>query len=271
MSGPGEVTPRMALVCFAFGVASVPPGQPLSGPVLMRLLADLGLSESAARSLLLRMRRDGWLGSRRQGRQARYQLAPAVYSAQARIERQLRGQRPDWTGSFNGILYEVPERSRAFRDRLRRSAQFLGYTVLRPGLLLATSDRWEELVALMEPLPPGSQVLRTRLSFEDDDSRRLAAQLWGLDALAARYRRVLADSAARTQATEHQAPAGGPALAAFAAATLPVYEVAADDPDLPGELLPPDWPGDQLVAAIGRAHRAFGPSLRDYLAAVTRS
>ncbi len=134
MSGPSEVTPRMGLICFAFGAAGVPPGDQLAGPLLIRLLADLGLSEAASRSLLLRMRREGLLDSEPAGRQARYRLTPLVQAAQARLERQLRGDRPEWTGTFNGVLFEVPERRRDFRDRLRRTAQLLGYATLRAGL-----------------------------------------------------------------------------------------------------------------------------------------
>jgi phenylacetic acid degradation operon negative regulatory protein len=258
----------MGLVCFAFGVAEVSPGDRLAGPVLFRLLAELGLSEAAARSLLLRMRREGWLSSERAGREARYRLAPVVSSAQARIERQLRGQRPAWTGSFSGILYEVPERSRAFRDRLRRTAQLLGYVTLRPGLLVATTDQWAKLASLL-PGPPGSQVLATSLTLSAEDSRGVAAELWQLDSLAARYRAIVTESQARTDRAERHRPGGAAAFRAFAAATLPLYEVSADDPDLPSELLPDDWPGDQLAAAIGRAFRVFVPLMVDYLGTLT--
>ena len=273
MSGSGEVSPRMGLVFFAFGAASVPfggelPGGQLPGRALIQLLADLGLSQSAARSLLLRMRREGWLDSERDGREARYRLAPVISSAQARIESQLRGQRPPWTGSFSGVLYEVPEHARAFRDRLRRTAQLLGYATLRPGLLIATTDRWAELGALLPPQPSGSQLLKIQVGLDTDDSRAVAARLWDLDALAARYQLVLT----RTQGLTAQAgwQASGPAaFRAFAAATLPVYEATADDPDLPADLLPADWPGDQLAGVLGHAMRAFYPFINDYLAAIT--
>jgi phenylacetic acid degradation operon negative regulatory protein len=263
----------MGLVCFAFGVAAVPaggqlPDGQLGGRALIRLLADLGLSEAASRSLLLRMRREGWLDSQRAGREARYRLTPAIYSAQTRIDNQLHGQRPEWTGSFSGVLYEVPERARAFRDRLRRTAQLLGYATLRPGLLVATTDRWEELAALLPARPAGSQVLRARLSLGDDDSRRVAARIWGLDDLAARYRSVMdASQAEIDQAQRH--PPGAAAFRAFAAATLPIYDASTEDPDLPAELLPPGWPGDQMGAVLERAFRAFYPLISDYLSALT--
>lgn len=262
----------MSRVAFAFGAAAVPfggklPDGQLSGRALIQLLAGLGLSEAAARSLLLRMRKEGWLESERSGREARYRLAPAIGAAQARIERQLRGRRPEWAGHFNGILYEVPEPARAFRDRLRRTAQLLGYATLRPGLLVATTDRWAELASLLPGQPPGSQVLQLQVRLGEADSRLVAARLWALDALAGQYRTVLAAARERTDQADQQQPGPG-AFRAFAAATLPIFEASAADPDLPAELLPADWPGDQLGGALGRAYRAFFPGISGYLAAL---
>jgi phenylacetic acid degradation operon negative regulatory protein len=263
MSDPGKVTPRMGLVYFAFGTAQVSAGEFLAGPILLRLLADLGLSESAARSLLLRMRQDGLLSSERDGRTARYRLAPAVYAAQARLERQLRGHRPAWAGSFHGVLYEVPERSRAYRDRLRRTAHLLGYAKLRPGLLIAATDRSQELRSLLPDQPTGSHVLWTQIILETDDSRRVAADLWELDRLADRYRAVLAQTWESID-REHLAHSEH-SFGAYAAATLPLFETAASDPGLPAALLPPNWPGDAVGAAIGKALQVFGPMISQYV------
>jgi phenylacetic acid degradation operon negative regulatory protein len=254
----------MGLVCFAFGAAAVPfggklPGGQLSGRALIQLLAELGVSEAASRSLLLRMRKEGWLESERSGREARYRLAPAIDAAQARIERQLRGHRPDWKGYFNGVLYEIPEPARPF----------LGYATLRPGLLVATTDRWAELTALLPGQPSGSQVLQVQVRLGEADSRLVAARLWALDALAGQYRSVLAEARERTDRAE-QYPPGPAAFRAFAAATLPIFDASAADPDLPAELLPADWPGDQLGAALARAYRAFFPGIGAYLTALTR-
>src|SRR3984957_19803805 len=171
VASPGEITPRIGIVAFAFGVARAHQGDAVAGPVLLRLLADLGVSGPAARSLLLRMRREGWFTSERAGRQARYRLAPVTAAAQARVERQLRGNRPEWDGSFSGVLFTVPERHRSFRDRLRRSAHLLGYVTLRPGLLIAAPDRYEELASLLPPRPAGSHVLRTPLDVSAQDIR----------------------------------------------------------------------------------------------------
>jgi phenylacetic acid degradation operon negative regulatory protein len=263
--GLAEMSPQVGLVYFAFGVAQVQPGDPVAGPVLLRLLADLGVSAPAARSLLLRMRREGWLTSQRAGREARYRLAPVLSAGQERVERQLRGGRPPWNGSFSGVLYMVPERSRAFRDRLRRSAMLLGYVTLRPGLLVATTDRYDELVAVLPPRPAGSQLLRTKLTFSGPDSLKLAADLWDLDGVAAYYRQVLAEFEGRVAQARQRPPAGAAALRAFAAAALPLYQAGSADPDLPAELLPADWPALKLSAAIGNSLAVFAPLVADYL------
>jgi phenylacetic acid degradation operon negative regulatory protein len=236
--------------------------------MLLRLLADLGVSGPAARSLLLRMRREGLLTSRRVGREARYRLAPIVFAGQERVERQLRGDRAAWNGSFSSVLYTVPERDRAFRDRLRRSALLLGYVALRPGLLVATTDRYDDLVAELPAQPPGSQLLQATLTFSANDSHRLAAGLWDLDAIAARYQRALAEFDARVREARLHPPAGPAALRAFAAAVLPLYQAGAADPALPAELLPPDWPAVELGAAIGRGFPIFAPLVGEYLDAV---
>jgi phenylacetic acid degradation operon negative regulatory protein len=260
-----EMSPQIGLLGLAIGAAQVRPGESVAGPVLLRLLADLGVSGSAARSLLLRMRREGLLSSQRIGREARYRLAPIMFAGQERVERQLRGDRPAWSGSFSGVLYTVPERHRSFRDRLRRSALLLGYVTLRPGLLVATTDRYDELVAVLPPHPAGSQLLRTKLTFSADDSRRLAAELWDLDGIAAMYWRTLAEFGERVADAQRQPPAGAAALRAFAAAALPLYRAGSADPDLPAELMPADWPAVHLSAAIGRAFAVFVPLVSDYL------
>jgi DNA-binding transcriptional regulator PaaX len=80
----------------------------------------------------------------------------------------------------------------------------------------------------------------------------------------------LSQARARTDRAERRPVSAATAFRAFAATTLPVFEAAAHDPDLPAELLPPDWPGDQVAATLSRAFRVFAPMIAEYLAAITR-
>ncbi len=113
-------------------------------------------------------------------------------------------------------------------------------------------EAFHELVSLLQPPPAGSQLLRTGISLSAEDSRRVAAKLWNLEGLAARYRGVIAETRDRTDRAEAHRRDSVAAFSDFAAATIPILEVIADDPDLPAELLLADWPGDQLAATCMR-------------------
>jgi len=258
-------------VFFALGMAGVPPADALAGPVLIRLLDDLGLSHSAARSTILRMRRMGLLLTVRTGRTAAYAPSPAVILGHERHRNQFVGDGPAWDGSFHALLVKVPERHRAFRDELRRMATVVGYRTLRAGLLIAPSDRSAELTTTLGRIPPGASIVAARLEFAPEDTRRVASELWELDELAERYRALATAARTASRAARDQPPSGAEAVQALAAATLPIFEAIADDPGLPADLLPSAWPGPELSAALGEALRSFGPAIGHHLALLGES
>lgn len=253
-------------VFFALGLAAVGRDEAaVPGPVLIAVLSDLGLTESAARAAILRLRRYGWLSSERQGRHTYYAPMTMIRARQQSVQDYFTTASPMWDGAFHGLIYEVPERHRAYRDRLRRCARLLGYASLRGGLLIAPTDRFVELQSLLSEPPSDAHLLSARIELAPIDARRLAHRLWALDALAEDYRaRIVAVRDAVEHASRHP-PVGPQALRAFAAATQPVYEAISQDPLLPTELLPNDWPGSELGAALQAALQALGPAAVAYV------
>lgn len=236
---------------------------PVEARVLLRVSADLGLSEGAARTTILRMRRHGMLRSEREGRTARYSVAPEILAAQQRIADHFRVGPPVWDGAFAGLLHDFPERERAARDALRRAARSAGYGVLRPGLLVAPSDRWQELAGRFAAAEESGRILRVRLEFSAADASEVARSVWALDRLAERYRDLVARTA---RALEDAERAEGPdALRCLEAVTRPIYEAVADDPALPADLLPADWPGPELGRSLGAALAALSPAAATYV------
>jgi phenylacetic acid degradation operon negative regulatory protein len=253
-------------VFFALGLAAVGRDEAaVPGPVLIAVLSDLGLSESAARAAILRLRRYGWLSTERRGRYTYYAPTATIRARQQRVQDHFTTPSPPWDGAFHGLIYEVPERHRAYRDRLRRCARLMGYASLRGGLLIAPNDRFLELQSLLSEPPSEAHLLPARIELASVDARRLAHRLWALEALAEEYRaRVVAVRDAIEDAASDP-PFGPQALRAFAAATQPVYQAIAQDPLLPNELLPDDWPRAELSAALQAAHRALGPAAVAYV------
>ncbi len=265
MGENAQHTTATGIVFFVLGAAQVPPSPPLPGPVLVRMVGDLGVAEGAARSTILRLRRAGSITSVRVDRTVGYAPSP---SALAGHQRHATGSPAEWDGEFHTLLVQVPERRRGFRDALRRAAHITGYRGLGPGLLVAPTDRRAELAPTLDRAPKDARILPGHLRLTVEDSRTVATKLWGLDELGARYR-VLAD-AAHASAVQARAdpPTGADALRALAAATLPIYEAIRDDPELPAPLLPPDWPQHRLRVALTESLSALVPPVAEYVASL---
>ncbi len=235
---------------------------PTDGGLLMRVAADLGLSAPAARAAILRLRREGMLNSERQGRRARYSVTEEVAAAQRRWTEHFQAGAPAWDGAFAGLLHDFPERERGRRDAFRRAARLAGYGLLRPGLLICPDDRWPQLATRFADDERGGRLLRIGLTLVVDDARTVTADLWELDALARRYRQVTEQTrcALRDVDRDAEGNGGAPALRRLHAVLRPIYDAIADDPALPAELLPDDWPAHDLGVALAAVFECLGPS-----------
>lgn len=261
-------TDRELDVGFCFGAIAA---THLAGPVLIRLLGALHLSESAARNTLAAMVHRGSLLARREGRVAVYELAPAVLEKYRQVERTAPVR--TWTGEFRTVIYRAPERTRAFRDRLQYVAEYCGLGMLRPGVLIGTRDVRASVTAWLGEAPEGVVLHHGSLRPDDlDEARAMARQAWALDALRRDYARVLT---ALDRAAETPLPAGGAEeqwelLRQWNRLYREVIELQIRDPDLPRELLPRTWPRDDYVERLGRLDASWGPVLSRFLREATR-
>lgn len=248
-------------VLFTMGVAQPVVGDHVPGRLLIALLGDLGVGEATARSAILRLRRMGWVASRRSGRESTYAPTPQIRAAMGRHEARGRGEDPGWDGTFHAVLYVVPEHNRGFRDALRYHATALGYGLLQSGVLIAPVDRWTALAPLLDPVPPDASLRRAELLVATDDRREVAAQAWPLEELAARHRARAESIEGTLRRVRRHPPSGAPALRALAETVGAAFTELADDPGLPSELLPEAWSAPQLYRQIAEAFEALGPAV----------
>ena len=261
----------MSVVPFLFGVAM---RSRLPGTVLVRLLIDVGATESAARSVLARLRSDGALAGHRRGRTTDYELAGLV--GEAFLRAQAVGN-PDrmaalptggpWTGEFHGLLFGVPENLRSHRDRLRNAARLAGYAPLRPGLMVAARDGWSALAAVVSELPDVATIYPLTLRLTPEDARRAAAEAWRLPEVAANAEALIAGLVAAREAGSG-APPSAAALRRYVELALPAYHFFVGIPQLPVEVLPDDWPVPRLVVALAGVRDGLGAAAETYVAGV---
>lgn len=252
-------------VIFIFA-ASGPQPRALPGPALVALLGALGMAEQTARATILRMRRAGWLASVRRGPVVEYRLTDPAKALAASVLVPLAGPRPAWTGSFQGLLFSVPEAHRGYRDALRRAATVAGFGLLQAGLLITPEERrWARIEPVLNRAPTSSRLLRVELRVSLDDARIAAAEAWPLASLAAAYRQQAADVMRLVAGHRSNPVTGDAAVRLMWEAMSPISATAIEDPSLPGELLPADWPGVEIAAAIQAVGLVVGSALQAYV------
>lgn len=157
-----------------------------------------------------------------------------------------------WDRQWRLVAFAVPERDRAARDAFRDHLIALGGAAIQGGLYVSPHPWHKDVAAEAERLGIADTLtVATTDDLEvagEHDPRRLAAQLWPVDALAAGYERFNERHAhvpdvLRDMRTRKQQLPDSDFLPAALAMTVAYDECAGRDPLLPPELLPRPWPG----------------------------
>ena len=211
---------------------------------LLRLTADFGIKENALRVALTRMVGVGDLVRSHDG----YRLSDRLLARQRRQDAALHPVTREWDGTWLTVAVTAVGADARARATLRLALQRNRFAELREGVWLRPDNLAEEVPAEAAGLV---RVLRAR----DDAPADLAATLWDLPGWSQAGRRLL---------REMDRAGGVPERFAVAAAMV---RHLLTDPVLPAELLPADWPADELRAAYA-AFAALLVSRRDGLAEV---
>jgi phenylacetic acid degradation operon negative regulatory protein len=267
LNKPVPDDPRLLLsapfraVHFVYGLFH-PEVQPLSGRALLGSLAALGFGDEASRGIVLRLRRGGFLESRRSGREAAYRSRLLLDE----MARRSAEPPPPWDGTFETLVVRVPDDRRAFREQLRRHASYAGFGAPMPGLLIAPSA---ESTIRIEPLlaaaPDGVRIVRGRLEVDMGDAAALAAAGWDLPSAAAALHRETARMRAVADEAEMAPPAGPDALQLLWTSIGAYFETLSQHPALPAELLPGDWPMEAARSQFFRVAMLIAGPARAYV------
>lgn len=220
-----------SIIITIFGDAIVPRGGSVWLGTLLAFFRGLGIEDGAVRTAMSRLTADDWLERRRVGRNSFYRLAARGRATFEAATRQIYVPRiPVWNGRLTCLLTADREVGAALGEA--------GYGQASPGLWIAPGS-------VAAPDAAGDAV-RLDATVTMEDARRVAAQMWPLDRMAASYARfVEAFEPLRLEIAEGLilTPAE-----AFAARILTIHfyrRVILRDPILPLDLLPRDWPGEE--------------------------
>jgi phenylacetic acid degradation operon negative regulatory protein len=217
---------------------------------VIRLLADLGIDETAGRSAISRLKRRGILQSRRDGGQAGYQLSAEAMAILAEGDARIfRRRRATLADGWLLAVFSVPEAERHRRHVLRSELTRLGFGMVAPGA-------W---VVPAHPEDTTAQTLR-RLGLDGyadlfhadhrafGDLAGKVRRWWDLDAMERFYASFIKAHEPVLRRWEGEPGDGRRAFADYVRALTDWRRLPYLDPGLPAELLPDGWIGLRAAA-----------------------
>src|SRR6266496_1758305 len=127
----------------------------LPSAALVALLAEFGVSDSAARAALSRLTRNQLLVTSKSGRRTVVRLSARAAEILDEGGRHIfsfgRTVEP-WDGMWSLVAFSIPEHNRAARDALRKQLRWLGLAPLYDGLWVSPRNHAIEVVAELAQL-----------------------------------------------------------------------------------------------------------------------
>jgi phenylacetic acid degradation operon negative regulatory protein len=278
-NGSRSARPRH-LIITVYGLYARSSGGWLSVAALIRLLADLGADEPAARSAISRLKRRGILQPGRREGSAGYQLSAEALAildeGDTRIFR-----RPAATIADGWLLavFSVPETERHRRHVLRSELTRLGFGMVAPGIWIVPAHSQDATAGILRRLGLDSYAdlfHADHLAFGDLDDK--IRRWWDLDELERLYQAYIAahePTLRHWQAGGAAGPAGTGAGSEGRRAFVDYVRALTDwrrlpylDPGLPTELLPPGWIGIRAAGTFFTLRSLLDEPARAYVARV---
>jgi phenylacetic acid degradation operon negative regulatory protein len=228
---------------------------PLPSAALVGLLEEFSVTGVSARAALSRLARRGLLLLSKEGRRTYYSLSPraaAVLTEGVRhilsfgaTETGAGGGGPSgkpWWGRWTVAVFSIPEDQRDLRHVLRTRLRWLGLASLYDGVWISPHDRVEPVSLVLKELGVANATVFVGEIGPDSPRGGDPLRAWDLDELHRLYDRLVRDYAPLRVRCRAGQVAAAEALIARTALMDAWRNFPNLDPELPPELLPPDWP-----------------------------
>jgi phenylacetic acid degradation operon negative regulatory protein len=267
----GGSQPR-ALIVTIYGLYARQVGGWLSVSSLVKLMACVGVDESAVRSSISRLKRRGLLLAEERGGSAGYALSERAGLVLREGDRRIF-ERPRDGGDDDWVLavFSVPESERAKRHQLRRTLSWLGFGTVASGVWIAPAHLGPEAADALQRGELSKYVDLFRgeyLAFRPE--REQVARWWDLDELERMYEDFVAGyKPVLTRWRRRRRDDDAVAFADYVQVVTHWRRLPFLDPGLAPDLLPADWRGTRAADIFFELNRRLAPAAQRYVDTVT--
>jgi phenylacetic acid degradation operon negative regulatory protein len=265
-------TAPRALIVTVYGLYAREAGGWLSVGALIKLMAELGIEESAVRSSISRLKRRGILVAEKVNGTAGYALSDhargILLEGDRRIfERPRAATGDDWLVA----VFSVPESERDKRHLLRTRLSWLGFGTVASGVWIAPAHVEPQVRAMLAShlLTEYVDLFRARyVAFRPEPDQ--VASWWDLDGLERMYEDFVATyGPVLTRWRRRRRDDDAAAFADYVQVLTHWRRLPYLDPGLATELLPKDWRGSQAADVFFELNERLAPAAHRHVAAVT--
>jgi phenylacetic acid degradation operon negative regulatory protein len=237
-------------------------GEAIGLTALCELIAPFGVSPEAARTVMTRLRSEGWFDSEKDGRTVTYMLSPrAISMLNEGRDRIFTRDTSPWDGRWHLAIYQVPEQQRKTREALRKRLTFLGYGTLAPSTWISARDRSAQVSSVVRDLTRSEAGLTlTQMTAHTSGARgdrELAERCWQLNEINRHYKHWLTEWAPALKRVRANKLSGSADLVTRVNLVHSFRSFPFFDPELPANLLPTPWHGVAAYQAFIHAHRTL--------------
>ena len=140
---------------------------------------------------------------------------------------------PKWSGEWYFANFDIPEKMRWKRDILRKRLKEMGFGKLQDSIWISPFNLLAEVEEFLDEYSLGPYVI---LSISDKvgriESKKLAEKVWKISEIQEEYQKFISEFEGKENPS--------PIETAFS-----YQSILEKDPQLPKELLPNDWAGDE--------------------------
>ena len=245
-----------SLIITLFGDAIAPRGGKAPFSVPQAVMERLGIENGALRTAMSRLAADGWVERKKSGRSSIYALAGSGRHAFDEATRRIYAAGPpEWDGRWTVAIAQFGGLDDEQSVPLRKS-----------GFVSGGGNAWVRAeTGLSSPLPDELDNMLV-LTSQASATPREPDRFWRLDEVAGSYDTLIERFSVLAAALEQ----GGrfELLEAIAARTILIHDwrrAVLNDPGLPAELLPADWPGEKARAQVRAIYTKLAPASEQWL------